>query len=77
MNGGSSCRTESLVVTLKIISSDSYDSGPVRTMLPNLKPEHLGCKFELFPFAKGIEDRGKWEENPEILLITLEPMAMS
>lgn len=42
LNGGSSCRSKSLVVTLKIIRYDSRDSVPVRTKLSNLKPEHLG-----------------------------------
>lgn len=42
LNGGSSCRSKSLVVTLKIMRYDSHDSVPVRTKLSNLKPEHLG-----------------------------------
>lgn len=35
-----------LVVTLKIISDDSWDSVPVRTKLSNLKPKLLGSESD-------------------------------
>ena len=59
-----------LVVTLKIISDDSWDSVPVRTKLSNLKPRLLGSESHSFVSLKIFE--GKEGGEYVSFLITLE-----
>lgn len=59
-----------LVVTLKIISGDSWDSVPVRTKLSNLKPKLLGSESDSFVSLKIFERKEGGE--PGSFLITLE-----
>lgn len=69
-SSGNACCTKGLVVTLKIISYDSWDLVPVRTKLSNLKPKHFGSESESFVSLKKLEE--KEGREPESLLITLE-----
>lgn len=70
LSSGNICCTKGLVVTLKIISDDSWDLVPVRTKLSNLKPKLLGSESESFASLKIFE--GKEGGEPGSFLITSE-----